>query len=114
MGALSIGRNAMKIKNIAYAVVVAATAAMFVIASAVPSEAAKKKRAKKVAAPQPSICFNVHKPVCAVKGNMRFTYANSCYAVNDGAKVVSQKACKAPGKAKKAMKKAMKPKAKKG
>ena len=40
----------MKLKNLAYATFVAATAAAFVIGSAVPSEAAKKKKA---AAPAP-------------------------------------------------------------
>ena len=54
--------------------------------------------------------------VCATKGKsgLKFTYANACYAAQDGAKVVSQKACpeKKAVKAKKGKKKAAKKKAK--
>jgi hypothetical protein len=84
----------MKLKNIGYAVIIAATAVAFVIGSAMPSEA-KGKKAKKVAAPQytPSCMFNAGNPVCAVKGGNKFTYKNACYAGNDGAKVVANKAC---------------------
>jgi hypothetical protein len=92
----------MKLKNIGYAVVIAATAAAFVIGSAMPSEAKGKK---KEAAPPPATCwFTAYKPVCGSKGGMKFTYANSCYAAKDGAKVTSWKACPAP-KAMKAHKK---------
>ncbi|MEP7029550.1 MAG: hypothetical protein ABI830_01310 [Pseudolabrys sp.] len=109
----------MKLKNIAYAGLVLVATTAFVLGSAGVSEAKGKK---KVAGPPPqkAFCFALYKPVCAVKGGMKFTYANACYAHADGAKVVSQKACK-PSKAmkggkkagKKAMKKAGKKKMKK-
>ncbi len=82
----------MKLKNIGYAVAIGATAVMFVLGSAVPSEAAKKKKA--AAKPQFSpICSIASAPVCAVKGGKKFTYANACFAGNDGASVKSNKAC---------------------
>ena len=100
----------MKLKNIGYAVFIAATAAAFVIGSAGSSEAAKKKKAA-AAAPAPAvICIQPYAPVCAVKGGMKFTYANACYAAKDGAKVVSDKACPA----KKAVKAGQKKGKKKG
>ena len=81
----------MKLKNIGYAVAVGATAVMFVLGSAVPSEAAKKKAAAK---PKPSpACSLMRAPVCATKGGMKFTYVNACFAGNDGASVTSNKAC---------------------
>ena len=100
----------MKLKNIGYAVFVAATAAAFVIGSGGPSEAKAKKKME--AAPPPVFCLGPEKRVCAVKGGMKFTYINACTAAKDGAKVVSQKACPAP-KAKKAGKKKAKKAAKK-
>lgn len=99
----------MNYKSIGYAVVVAATAAMFVIGSAVPSEAAKKKKPAAAPAPTPAICPWVQKEVCAVKGTQKFTYSNACWAAKDGAKVVSEGPCKAS----KAMKGGKKAKAKK-
>ncbi|MDO8877082.1 MAG: hypothetical protein Q8M24_18220 [Pseudolabrys sp.] len=102
----------MNYKSIGYAVVVAATAAMFVIGSAVPSEAAKKKKAAAAPAPTPVVCFGVQKPVCAEKGGMKFTYANACYAAKDGAKAAKDGACK-PSKAMKGGKKKAKKAAKK-
>ena len=107
----------MKLKNIGYAAFIAAAAAAFVIGSGGPSEA----KAKKAAAAPPHLgpCFGVATPVCAVRGGMKFTYANACFAVQDSAKVVSQGACakaKPQKKAKphkKAKKKAAKPAKKK-
>ena len=96
----------MKLKNIGYAVFVAATAAAFVIGSGGPSEAKHKKKME--AAPPPGPCFVAEKRVCAVKGGIKFTYASACIASKDGAKVVSQKACPV-----KAAKKGGKKKAKK-
>jgi hypothetical protein len=85
----------MKLKNIGYAVVVAATAAAFVIGSAMPSEAKGKKK-KAEAAPTPLSCLLTEdKPVCGSRNGMSFTYMNSCYAAKDGAKVTSWKACPA-------------------
>jgi hypothetical protein len=107
----------MKLKDIGYATLIAASAIAFVIGSAAPGQAKAKKKA---AAPQPVasfFCYQPHKPVCGVKAGQKFTYANSCYAEKDGAKVVSQKACPVhkamkAKKGKKAMKKAAKPAAK--
>jgi len=102
----------MKLKNIGYAVVIAATAAAFVIGSAIPSDAKGKKK-KAETAPPPATCFLADsKPVCATKGGMKFTYAGACYAAKDGAKVMSGKACPAP-KAMKAKKGGKKKAAKK-
>ncbi|HKA76578.1 MAG TPA: hypothetical protein VKD19_05675 [Pseudolabrys sp.] len=104
----------MKIKNLAYTTFVAAAAVAFVIGSAVPSEAAKKKKA--AAAPPPpapvlSLCTGMESaPVCATKGGMTFTYANSCFAKKDGATSATPGACKAAkagGGKKKASKKKM-------
>jgi|SRR6516164_1051320 hypothetical protein len=89
----------MTIKKLAYATFVAAAAVALVIGSAVPSEAAKKKKAAAAAAPapatQPTCLVTAPGPVCATKGNMQFTYFNSCYAANDQAKSVKPGACKA-------------------
>ena len=93
----------MKLKNLGYAVFIAAMAAAFVIGSGGPSEA-KKKMAEPP--PQPGPCFELYKPVCGAKSGMKFTYANQCYAEKDGATVVAQKACP--------VKKAMKPHKKHG
>ena len=107
----------MKLKNLGYAALMTVATAAFVLGTAGSSEAAKKKGA---AAPQqaPACWFTARQPVCATKGGMKFTYANSCYAGNDGASVTAQKACPAPKavkagkkkgkKAKKAGKKKMK------
>ena len=88
----------MTIKKLAYATFVAAAAVALVIGSAVPSEAAKKKAAAAAApapATQPTCLVTAPGPVCATKGNMQFTYFNSCYAANDQAKSVKPGACKA-------------------
>ena len=97
----------MKLKNIAYAAFIAAAAAAFVIGSSGVSEAKKTAAAP----PDPGPCFMMGEPVCGAKGGMKFTYANSCYAVRDGASVVSKGACHAPKAHKKHMKakKAAKP-----
>jgi len=104
---IQLGRNTLKLRKLGYAALVAATAAVIAIGSAVPSEAKTKKK-KAEAAPAPALCLIVeHHPVCGVKGGTKVTYANGCYAAQDGAKVVSQQACPAgkvakPHKAKKA------------
>ena len=98
----------MTIKKLAYATFVAAAAVTFGIGSAVPSEAAKKKAAVAPApATQPTCWVTAPGPVCATKGNMQFTYFNSCYAANDQAKSAKPGACKAttPASAKKTSKK---------
>jgi hypothetical protein len=99
----------MKLKTIGYAVAIAATAA-FAIGASAPSFAAKKKKAEP--APTPAVCFDIYKPVCGARGGMTFTYANSCYAAKDGAKVVAQGACKPHKAHKKMAKPAMKKDAK--
>ena len=97
----------MKLKTFGYALLVAVAAVALAIGSASTGEAKGKK---KMAAPpsHPEICVAQWQPVCGQRGGMKFTYANSCSAEKDGAKVVSNKACamKAAkkGKSKKAMK----------
>ena len=97
----------MKLKNIGYTALVAAVAAAFVIGSAATGEAKGKKKTAAVT-PPPVFCVpGDNKPVCAIKGGMKFTYADACFAKHDGAKVVSQGACKTAKAHKKA--KAAKP-----
>jgi hypothetical protein len=107
---LIVGRNDMKIKNIAYTVLVGAAAVALVIGSAVPSEAAKKKKAAAAPppAPQPVTCW-VTPPgsVCATKGGQQFTYFNACYATKDQATGAKPGACKAAKAAKAGGKKKM-------
>jgi hypothetical protein len=89
------GEDLMKLKNLAYATFVAAATVAFVIGSAVPSEAAKKKKAA-AAAPPPArevVCTGPQAPVCATKGDQKFTYHNACWAANDGAKGAKPGAC---------------------
>jgi hypothetical protein len=86
----------MKIRNLGYAAIVALAAAAFVVGSVDIGEAKGKK--KKTAAPAPApmgVCVELDSPTkyCAVKGGMKFTYNNRCVAKNDGAKIISNKAC---------------------
>jgi hypothetical protein len=81
----------MKLKNLGYVALLTFATAAFVLGTAGSSEAAKKKAA--AAPPPPGPCFAPEKRVCAVKGGLKFTYINACTAAQDGAKVVSQKAC---------------------
>jgi hypothetical protein len=90
----------MKMKNLAYATCVAVAAVAIVIGSAVPSEAAKKKKAAAAPPPPPAAqwptCWGApYGPVCATKGDQKFTYINSCYAMKDQAKSATPGACKA-------------------
>src|SRR5262245_23851388 len=91
------GEDLMKLKNLAYATFVAAAAVAFVIGSAVPSEAAKKKKAAAAAPPPPPqvACIGPESKVCASKGDLKFTYANACYAAKDGASKAKPGECKA-------------------
>ncbi len=101
----------MQLRKLGYAALVAAGAAFAF--GAVPMAKAE---------PLPGTCLLASgSAVCGAKGGMKFTYANSCYASKDGAKVVAQKACP-PAKAakrggkkggKKEMAKAKKPAKKK-
>lgn len=104
----------MNYKNLGYAVITAATAALFVIGSAVPGEAKGKKKEAAAAPVSQAFCFMKHQPVCAAKGDMKFTYSNACFAARDGAKVVSEGPCKdkkaMKGGKKKGKKAAKKPK----
>lgn len=94
-----------------------ALAIMLVAAAAAwstSSEAAKKK----MAAPKPQpllMCslFGEYKPVCASINGGKHTYGSACWADKDGARIVSQGACKAPKAHKKMAKKSMKKPAKK-
>ena len=91
---------------------VGVAAVAFVIGSAVPSEAAKKKTAAAAAAaPAPAAqqwptCWGApYAPVCASKGGQNFSYINACYAMKDGASKAKAGGCKvakASGKKKKA------------
>jgi hypothetical protein len=102
----------MQIKKLAYAMFVGVAAVAFVIGSAVPSEAAKKKTAAAAAAaPAPAAqqwptCWGApYAPVCASKGGQNFSYINACYAMKDGASKAKAGGCKvakASGKKKKA------------
>jgi len=94
------GEESMKFKNLAYATFVAAAAVAFVIGSAVPSEAAKKKKEAAAAPPPPPqvICAGPPAPVCATKGDQKFTYHNACWAEKDGAKAAKPGECKAAKK----------------
>jgi hypothetical protein len=65
-----------------------AAAALFVVGST-GAEAAKKAKTM----PTEPVCMFVDMPVCAIKGGKRVTYSNKCFAANDGAWVVSNKAC---------------------
>ena len=94
----------MNYKSLGYAVVVAATAVVLIVGSAVPSEAkSKKKKAEAAPAPTPIVCMGARAPVCASKGDLKFTYANACYAAKDGAKSVKAGECKPAKAAKKSM-----------
>ena len=93
----------MQLKKIAFTLLIGAAAAM---AATSPSFAAKKKA--KAEAPQPMAwCFQQQTPVCATRGGLKMTYASTCFAEKDGAKVVSQGAC---GAKKMSMKKGSKKK----
>ncbi|HVV60596.1 MAG TPA: hypothetical protein VHD14_02455 [Pseudolabrys sp.] len=100
-----------QLKTLSYAVLVAAVAGAFMLGSAGTSEAAKKKAAAKPAPAQQTevMCLGAQKPVCGTKGGMKFTYANSCFAAKDGAKVSSNKACAGAKGGKAKMAKASKP-----
>ena len=87
----------MQLKKIAFTLLIGAAAAM---AATSPSFAAKKKAM--------AWCFQQQTPVCATRGGLKMTYASACFAEKDGAKVVSQGACK-PAK-KMSMKKSSKKK----
>ncbi len=107
----------MKLRNFGYVAVIAVASAALLIGSAATGEAKSKKKAA-APPPPPVICTLDYKPVCAVKGGLKFTYSNACWAAKDGAKVVSQGPCKTPkamkaGGKKKAAKKMAKPDKKK-
>jgi hypothetical protein len=101
----------MKFRNLGYAAFIGAAAAAFAIGSGGPSEAKTKKMM--APAPHPAPCFAPYKPVCAVKGGMKFTYADFCFAAKDGASIVSEKACPTKKAKKGGMKKTAKPMKKK-
>jgi len=96
-----------QLQKTGYALLVAAVSAAFMLAAASSSEAAKKKAAAMPApgSMEPLGCAMSGGPVCATRGGMKFTYANSCYAQHDGAKVSSSKACSGGKKMAKAGKK---------
>ena len=84
-----------------------AAALVLAVGISSPTFAAKKKAAAPAAAqPNGLLCIQPSQPVCGEKGGQKFTYANSCFAQKDGAKIASQSACKPAKSAKKAGKKA--------
>ncbi len=85
----------MTLRTIGYAAVVAVSAAAFVLGSAATGEAKSKKKTAEAAPPPPACQLAPPQTVCGVKGGMKFTYANACYAERDGAKVASAGACSA-------------------
>jgi hypothetical protein len=85
-----------------------AAALVLAVAISSPTFAAKKKAAPAAAQPNGLLCIQPSGPVCGVKAGQKFTYANSCFAQKDGAKVASQGACKAAKSGKKAAKTAKK------
>ena len=98
----------MQLKHIAYTLLIAGTAAMVATS---PSFAAKKKMEKSYADQMTPMCLQPQKPVCGAKGSQKFTYASACFAMKDGAKIVSDSACKVAKKKmhkKMSMKKPMK------
>jgi hypothetical protein len=96
-------------KRIGYVALVAAAAVAVAFVLASPSQA---KHNKKMAEPavQPFCVLDPHQPVCGEKDGMKFTFANSCFASREGAKIVAHKACEAPKAHKTAMKKPIKKK----
>ena len=97
----------MQLRTIAYTLLIAGTAAAVATS---PSFAAKKK-AKSYADDATPLCLQPQKAVCGMKGTQKFTYANACFAMKDGAKIVSDSACPGAKKMKKktmSMKKPMK------
>ena len=95
----------MNFKTIVPATLVAAALVFGTIGT---SDAKAKK--KEAAPQQTALCMTaMDAPVCGTRGGMKFTYANSCYAMQDGAKMSGAGACKA-GKKKMSMKKASKKK----
>ena len=99
-------------KRSGYAALIAFSAVVFVIGSTVSGQAKAMKKMAAPPPPPPAFCMMIYKPVCAVRHGQAFTYANSCYAAKDGAKVIHQGACRVHHKmmhrAVKKMKKPMK------
>jgi hypothetical protein len=102
----------MHMKKLAYATVLAAASAMFVIGSGLPSQAAAKKKAAAAEPQHMVLCSLESVPVCATKGGLKQTYANSCFAQHDNATKITNGACGAK-KAAHAKKKKVAKKAKK-
>lgn len=75
----------MTLKNLGYAAFFGAAAFGLALTSGGVDQAK---------AEMPIFCVQPSAPVCGAKGGMKFTYDNSCYAMKDGAKVVSKGACK--------------------
>ncbi len=78
-------------RKLAYSALAAASAVGFVLGAGATAQA---KAAKKADMPDPPACLFWHKKVCGLKGTMRVTYENPCFALKDGAKIIKQRACK--------------------
>ena len=93
----------MTIKRIGYGVLVGAAALFIALGSVTTAEAAKKGK-KEAAAPGPAYgwcTMQMRAPVCASKGTSKVSYANACFAQQDGAKGAKAGACKPAKVAKK-------------
>ena len=89
----------MRLKDCASATLIAATALVFVLGSAASTDA--KMRTKMLRPPppppRPVFCPMIYMPVCAInKDGRRQTYANSCWAAYEGARVIYQGVCRTP------------------
>ncbi len=95
----------MTIKTVGYGLLVGVMAIGLAIGTATTGEA--KSKAKAVSAgPTTGICtLQARAPVCATRGKSKFTYANACFASQDGAKIVKAGACPTPKAGKKGGKK---------
>jgi hypothetical protein len=92
----------MFLKNIGCAALLGTAAFAFALGAASTSDA-KGKNETMTSQLDPIICIQSSAPVCGARNGQRFTYNNACFAQKDGAKVVSQGACKAAKKVAKKM-----------
>ena len=93
----------MTFKQLGYGVLVGAAALFIALGSVTTAEAAKKAK-KAAAAPGPAYgwcTMQARAPVCATRGTTKLSYANACFAQQDGAKGAKAGACKPAKVAKK-------------
>ncbi len=88
----------MTFKKVGLVALTVSAAALFVLGTTGASDAKGKKKSPEMS----PVCMTDGPAVCGSRGGQRFTYANSCYAGNDGAMVVGKGVCKKGGGMKKA------------